>query len=136
MTTFFDLPIEIRDLIWRKTFFQFARDRVHKKIIQSFVIPHFSQYTRFSITYVKFQLNPTKTMFIESILRPAPEKDTLVVDICDYSRIKVSFTVKDDQVKVYFASVYSIRNFNYRKLTEDQIIIVPPLDVCQWFSSR
>ena len=123
ITTFFNLPCEIRKVIWRKARFQSALYNIKHKFIK----PDYKIITNnmrlYSIIYIRtFHLNSHKTMSIEAILCKENENDTLIVDITDLTYIKILLIVQDDKVKVYVGTQYNKRVFNYRKVTMNSII--------------
>ena len=123
ITTFFDLPSEIRKVIWRKARYQSALYNIKQKFIK----PDYKIITNnirlYSIIYIRtFHLNSYKTMSIEAILYKENENDTLIVDITDSTYIKILLSVQDDKIKVYFGTNYNKRSFNYRKVTVNSII--------------
>lgn len=108
-TTFFDLPLELRDKIWRKTRFLVALSNITRKLkIQTQKIIT-NRVRKIDVIFVEFQITSTKTMSIENVLYEH-EINTLIVGIKDPAYIKVLL------IRLYFSKDYNKRSFNYRKL--------------------
>ena len=122
MTIFFDLPLDIRQIIWRKNCFLSAQDSI-KHIFRKSEHKHIYNSIRgiYSIS-IEFQLTYTKTMTIETIIYE-DANDTLVVDIKDQNYIKVYLHPLNDEVQLYLSTKFNKRSFNYRKKTIDSPII-------------
>lgn len=122
MTIFFDLPLDIRQIIWRKTRFLSAQDSI-KHIFRK---PGYysDRVRRIDVISIEFKLTYTKTMTIETIIYE-DQTDTLVVDIKDQNYIKVYLHPLNDEneVQLYLSTKFNKRSFNYRKKTIDSPII-------------
>ena len=129
-TTFFDLPIEIRDKIWRRARFLFALNNIRQNLkIQIPQIKEDNQYCK--VISIQFQLDEYKIMIIENIVyNDYNYNDVLVVDIADSNYIKVLILPLSDslcqKVDVVFGFNYSKRSFIYRKVNIDS-------KICKYF---
>ena len=118
-TTFFDLPIELRENIWRKIRFKLALNNIRQnlKIQTPKIITN--RVREIDVIFIVFQITSTKTMTIENALYKN-ENDTLIVDIRDSNYVRVLLVVlHDEKIGLYFSKDYNKRSFNYRKLNEN-----------------
>ncbi len=135
----FSLPLEVRLDIYRRSRFLNARERVARKLAARPLRPALHQnYVRWSNYTVSFQIKDDKIMNIEYLIQHPnnQDRDILVVDICDYSRIAVFLHVNDNNtITVSIGTEYSMRFVQRRPYDQNQVITDTTI-YFQWLRDR
>lgn len=118
-TTFFDVPLDLRKVIYRKARFLAAREKLKEKLLEHHK-NHIVIKTRYA-NYRRIMLPPTKIMTIEHNSASLPNyADFLTVEIQDFSSVKVSLFVGEEKGKLITLRIYTelcIRNTSCRMPT-------------------
>ena len=104
----FSLPPEVRLLIYRRSRFLVARERVQRKLSIRPVLHNL--YNQWWSTYIaSFRVTDEKYMHIEYFIGHSGD-DIIVVDTCDYSRVALFLQVcADGRVVVGIGTEQSVR---------------------------
>lgn len=110
---FFDLPGDVRNLVWKRARYLSARDRV------AGVLEGRSRCVMLAVGHsdtagVILQLSPTKTLMIKQHLAgDGPE--TVVVEVVDTSEVKIFWYVFNRKVRISLGTARSTRNVAFRR---------------------
>ena len=135
-TTFFNLPMELRKIIYKKSIFLFIRDKVKNKLAKH-AKTHFLLQTPSSISHTML-LTPIKTMRIENHLWEAKHSDFIVVDVGIYSEITISLSIAEEPGKLVTLRIgteQSTRNTALRMSSFDKSKQTSFEPLIQWFCS-
>lgn len=113
--SFFDLPFDIRDRVWRRARFESARDSVKRKLAnRTQVVEH---YITMSDLLVKVYLR----IHQHKMLSIGYSRDCTMIEVKDSSRVHLFCRCADTHVRVLLLTDYSTQNIFYSKHTIDHV---------------
>ena len=114
--SFFDLPFDIRDRVWRRARFESARDSVKRKLAnRTQVIEH---YITMSDVKVYLRINQHKTLSIE---KSYGLYHFIRIVVSDSSRVHVFCRCDDTRVHVLLLAHFSTQHVIYPKHAIDHV---------------
>ena len=102
--SFFGLPLEIRDIIWRKARFLHRKDMLVRNLANR---PVPKRIDRRSCWVVSLQVNGTKTMHLEKHMYP--DEISWITDISEYHDPAFIYVTHDEHVRVVILPDHSTR---------------------------
>ena len=131
---FFNLPFDVRLMIYQKARFIEAKSRLEKELAKKPVArEHISLHGIHTI--ISFKLSETKIMYLEQFTCPDND-DSLIVDVCEYSDLAVFLFVEDETVRVSIGSELSMRHVRSRVWKAGDVPTLPDKTYVQWFKKR
>jgi hypothetical protein len=121
MTTFFDLPLELREIIYRQCRFLQSRENISHAIAKrhdlSLTKPHNFYNKCFKIATRDMAISSTKAIRYGLITYCGKYSDEFFVDVTDVSRVKCHIVVNRRNSSVKLTLVWDCtRTFTQRKL--------------------
>lgn len=137
MTTFFDLPPELRQIIYRKTRFLVAKYQLNLKLLEHnknhLIIKKRDYY------YCMMYVSPFKTLAYEIYFCGIRDVDFIIVDVVDYTSVKLSIFVNMFENKICSLNViteYSCRNVVYKTPTLNHDMSKKTTQINQWYNGH
>lgn len=138
MTHFFDLPKHLREVIYKRAHFLETRSRLSKILGRRATVCEYKTISSNNslnfIWTVNLKVTDTKDIYIE-VHAFNWSTELIVVDVCDYTDVRVYVHQECDRMKVFIGSEHSTRHSFVRSWQEGIAAGDERIHV-QWFSDR
>lgn len=135
MTTFYDIPEHLRDVIYKKAHLLEVRERISKFLARRAKVYEYKTLlpdTSLNLLWtVNLKVNDAKNIYIE-VHAFNESSELIVVDVCDYTDVSVRVHHVCNTMNIFIGTEHSTRHSLVRSWTEGIVLGDEQIHI-QWF---